>query len=213
MIKGIIFDYDDTLIMTSEAKFAAHKFTAKKFYNIDLTDTDIKKVWGIPFTQFIKKLYREVESVEKILEKYYTVGEQFPIRAYKDSKKTIKQLKKHFHLGIVTAANSKLVKESMKTSDLDETDFLYIQTEEDTTIHKPDPKVYDPILRKFKQDNIEKHELICVGDHLFDYHAAKGAGIDFYGIADRTTSKKEFDKLGVKTIRVISDLIDALKLN
>ena len=211
MIKAILFDLDDTLIKSAETKFAALKYTGKKFYDMDLADKDIRKHWGLPFTVFMKRLFKKVEQVEKIIKNYYSVRESFPNSAYEDVLPTIKKLKEKVYLGIVSALNKKIAYGDMKVAGLNIADFFYIQTEEDTKIHKPDPRVFEPILNKMKTKNVKKNKLFFVGDHLYDFYAAKGAGIDFYGIADRTTSKEIFRKEGAKTITNLKELHQLIK--
>ncbi len=206
MIKAIIFDLDDTLIKTIEVKVAAHKHFGKKFYNIDLTDEDIKKHWGLPFSIFMKKLYKDIDEPAKVIENYYSLSNAYPTPAHEDALKTIEILSKKFLLGIVTASNKKFAYEEIIFAGFKIKNFFFIQTEEDTKIHKPDPKVFDVILDKLKEKGIKKQELVFVGDHLYDFYAAKGAGINFYGIIDRTTSKKIFNKAGAKTINSLEDL-------
>jgi phosphoglycolate phosphatase len=207
MKKAILFDLDDTLLKTSESRFTTLKHTGKKFYDMEITDEEIKKLWGLPFTTFMKKLYKEVEAVEKIIANYYLVRENFPNSAFEDVLTTIEKLKGRFRLGIVSATNKKLVHGDMKVAGLNINDFFCIQTEEDTAIHKPNPKVFDKILTRLKKVGVEKHEIIFVGDHLFDFYAAKGAGIDFIGIADRTFSTKELKEKGAKTVKSVSELL------
>ena len=52
--KAIFFDHDDTLVGTYIAKSAQHKYVAKKWYNIELTDEKIRKHWGMPLNELYK---------------------------------------------------------------------------------------------------------------------------------------------------------------
>lgn len=61
MIKAIIFDLDDTLLMTRHVAYRALLTTAKKYYKLSINDNDIDKLYGIPFTNFIEN-YSEVSK-------------------------------------------------------------------------------------------------------------------------------------------------------
>ena len=56
-IKAILFDHDDTLVATIQAKWAQHKFIAKTFYGKDLQDDEIRLHWGKPYSVLIRLLY------------------------------------------------------------------------------------------------------------------------------------------------------------
>lgn len=50
-IKAVLFDHDNKLVATKEAKWAHHKFVAQKFYGRELLDDDILPHWGKPLPQ------------------------------------------------------------------------------------------------------------------------------------------------------------------
>lgn len=206
MIKAIIFDLDDTLIQTSKAKYKALQHAAKKFYDLDLTDDDIHSHWGKPFELFIRDLFREVEETQKIIKNYYSVRNNFPTPAYAESKKTLLALRKQYKLGMVTASTLHMTLEDLRIAGLSELMFDLIQTCEETSFHKPNPKVFDPIVSKFLGEKISSRELLYVGDSLSDWEAARGAAIRFVGIADRTTPRVKFDEVGVESVLKLDEL-------
>lgn len=206
MIKAIIFDLDDTLIQTSKAKYKALQHAAKKFYDLDLTDDDIRSHWGKPFEQFIKDLFKEVEDTQKIIENYYSVRNNFPTPAYEESKESLIYLRKKYMIGMVTAASRHMALEDLRIAGLSELMFDHIQTSEDSSFHKPDPKVFEPIKIKFAEKSILANELLYIGDSIADYEAAHGAGLSFVGIANRTTASERFDEVRSKWINNLEEL-------
>jgi beta-phosphoglucomutase-like phosphatase (HAD superfamily) len=54
--KAVLFDFDDTLVESRRMKWDHHKFAAKYFYNLDLTDDDIKEHWGKPMAELLRLL-------------------------------------------------------------------------------------------------------------------------------------------------------------
>ncbi len=83
---------------------------------------------------------------------------------------------------------------------------MHIQTCEDTDIHKPDPKVFEPTLSKLAEKKVMVEETMYVGDSIQDYFAARGRGLHFVGIADRSTPKKVFHDEGAITIKGLKEL-------
>jgi len=206
MIKAIIFDLDDTLIQTSKAKYKALQHVAKKFYDLDLTDGDIRLHWGKPFELFMKDLFGEVDETEKIIENYYSVRNNFPTPAYEESKDSLLTLRKKYKLGMVTASTRHMTVEDLRIAGLSELMFDHIQTSEDSSHHKPDPKVFAPIKRKFLENNILTNELLYVGDSLSDWEAARGAKISFVGVANRTTASEKFAEVGVESVLKLDEI-------
>jgi len=206
MIKAIIFDLDDTLIQTSKAKYKALQYAAKKFYNLELSDEEIQSHWGKPFELFMRDLFGDVEETTKIIQNYYTIRNNFPTPAYEESKKLLLELRGNYKLGVVTASTRHMTIEDLRIAGLSELMFDLIQTCEETSFHKPDPKVFEPIKTKFAEKSILANELLYIGDSISDYEAAHGAGISFIGIANRTTPSENFDKAGSKWITNLTEL-------
>lgn len=206
MIKAVLFDYDDTLVKTSQVRFKALKYAAKKFYNLSITDEQIKKLWGLEFNEFIIKLFGNVDDLEQMVKKYHSVIENFPNKTYPHVKKILNKLFKKYEVGIITAATNFLIMHDLIKLNIDHEKFCFIQTADNTKHHKPDPKVFDNCLEILKEKNILKKEIIYIGDKPDDYYAASGAGIKFMAIADRTTPKEVFLKLQTPILEDIRDL-------
>jgi len=211
MIKAILFDFDDTLVKTIETKINALQYTGKKYYNLDLTDRDIKKHWGKPFRSLMKAVFKNVDRTEKIIEKYTIERKKFPSPPHDNAVKVLRELSKKYLLGIVTSHTKRFIIKDLKIADIPKDLFFLIQTEEETSAHKPDPKVFDLTIKRLKKRGILKSSIVYIGDSLLDFFAARDAGIRFYGLAGRTTTKKQFKQVGSKTIKNLFELIDILK--
>jgi len=210
MIKAIVFDMDDTLVITSKIKYLAHKHAAKKFYNLNLTDEDLDRHWGKPFKDIMISLYGKVDNIEKIIENYYSISQDFPLIAHEHAVTVLTKLVKKIPLGLLTAANVRLMSDALSNSGIDQKIFAHIQTSDDTSVHKPDPKVFDPTLKFFSGLGINPGEIVYVGDVLDDFYAAKSAGLHFIGIAGNSIPKTEFAKVGAAAVDSLLDLIDHL---
>ncbi len=211
MIKALLFDFDDTLIKTLETKIHALKHTGKKYYNLDLTDNAIKKLWGKPFKELMTELYQGKEDIEKIIEKYTVERNSFPAPAYEGTVKVLLQLAKKYLLGIITSHTKLYIQKDLQTAGIPMNIFFTIQTEEDTSSHKPNPEVFDHIIKILKKRRINKSQTTYIGDSLSDFFAARDAGLDFYGLIERTTSEADFRRQGAKTIKHLSELLRLLE--
>lgn len=207
MIKAIIFDFDDTLVKTLETKAQALIAVGKLHYNIVITFEDVKKHWGKPFKQYMNDLYLGIDNVDNIIEKYTVERIAYPTPVYENTIETLNKLSHKYLLGIVSSLTEKYIKKDMKSVGISENLFFIIQTEEHTKVHKPNPHVFDYLTNKLKLKGINKSEILYVGDHLTDFFAAQGAGFQFYGFTDRTTTKDQFIQAGAKTLNNISDLL------
>lgn len=210
MIKAVIFDLDDTLVKTSEAKYDALKYAAKKFYNLDLTTEQIRSHWGKPFPVFMNDLFGSVDSIEDIIHNYRSIRNDFPSLTYEGAVRTIKDISSLYVVCLLTAGTKSMVEEDLILGGFDLKLFEYIQTAEQTEVHKPNPAVFKPVLAFLLSANVALTEIVYVGDSPQDEHATKGGGIHFVALIDRTHTKEAFSKEAL-TISHLADLPKLLK--
>jgi phosphoglycolate phosphatase len=210
MIKAVLFDFDDTLVTTFETKSRAVQDFGKKYYNKDVSLEVIRESWKIPFPQTLEYLFGDVDNYDSIVEKYMPFRNNYPAKAYPDAVEVINALSQKYKVGVVSSSNKTALYNDLGLIGLSIDGFYYIQTSEDTSVHKPDPRVFMPIRNKLQEIQIHSGNIVYVGDGLMDYFAARDAGFSFYGICDRTTSKEKFTKEGAQTITALSDLLRLL---
>jgi len=205
-VKAILFDYDDTLMKTRETVYRVLKEVGKEFYGLDLTNEDIDKHYGKSYATLLSELYQSNDKFEVLHRNYMTLRTQTEIIAYEDSIPTIEQLS-YLYLGIVTATVRDIVMMDLKKQKFPLKYLKIIQTSDDTKVHKPDPKVFEPVLKKLAKKKIKPEEMIYVGDDIRDYKAAIGAGLQFVGIA-----RKETNPFAKHQITVINSLLQLADL-
>ena len=206
----MIFDFDDTLVETREIKWAHHKATAKKFYNLDLKRKDFLKHWGKPFHILIQELYQYSDAPENMLKANISMRKDFMKKVYPGSVKVVTTiLDQGIKVGLLSAATQKFVIEDLKRLNFPLKRFSVIQGPDDTKVHKPNPKVFLPIFKKLKKDGVNKKDMVYIGDSLLDLQAAHGAGIDFIAITTGLYSKQDFKKHGAKV--VLKDIREVVK--
>lgn len=205
-IKAVFFDHDDTLVATIQAKWAAHKHVAKKYYDKDLSEDEIREHWGKPLGTLLQLLYGG--DAELAMKNYESEHEQFPKKMLNDTLEVLKELKKSGKkLGVITATNRWSLNYDHNLLKFPEGIFDYKQGAEDSTYHKPDPRVFEPAKKWLEANNIRPEEVIYVGDGLHDMKAAHGAGFEFVGVGTGLVTVDEFKQNGGRAVERLKDLI------
>lgn len=209
MIKAILFDFDDTLTRTKDTRWAAYIETGKKFYNMEITGEELEKYWGTPFEELLHKIFKDKEPIEEVRRKYLSVAKNHPLVVYPGAQECIIKLAEKFLIGIVTSSPKDLMIWDLEDLKFPMDKIFDLQTEEDTQVHKPDPRVFEPVFKKLSDKGINKSEIVYVGDLMRDYNAAIGAGIGFVGITHGMQLKKDyFEKAGATYVDNFEELIE-----
>jgi HAD superfamily hydrolase (TIGR01549 family) len=208
--KAILFDLDDTLLKTYPVKWAQHKAAAKRFYGTTLTDDTIRQHWGKPTRDLVHAYYNTDDTTENKVANYRSLDSEFLKGLHDDSLKVLQHLSRHkVFTGLVTNATRETVLADLARVGLALDLFDLIQTFDDTHTYKPDPEVFEVMLRTLASNGISDH-ILYVGDDITDYHAASIAGIDFIGVTTGVRTKEDFEREGAKT--VVSALSELPKL-
>ena len=209
-IRAVLFDLDDTLVQTKLTRYKAIIALAERYYNYPLTEAMIDSYWGTPHREFYSQLFKAVEhDLERILFYRRQLNEEFPNAPYEDTGQTLLYLTAKYPVGIVTASGREMIEEIVPLQ-LPLEKLLFIQTSEDTAFHKPDPRVFEPALRKLSALGITPRQTLYVGDSLKDYQAAAAAGMAFIGLADRTTPAAAFRAAGAPSVLSLTALTQLL---
>lgn len=209
MTQAVLFDYDDTLVQTKESKFAALRAIAVRHYELHLTDEAIRAHWGIPYQQLFRNLFGRVETdVARVIRLYEAVNDEFPIEPYPEALNVLRQLGERVAVGIVTSAGRAIVARQLGRIGIALEELAVFQTADDTSIHKPDPRVFEPALERLAAKGIARTSVLYVGDSLRDFEAARGAGLDFRGVLRGTTSALEFEAARAPYLKDLGALVD-----
>ena len=150
-----------------------NKSNRKKYYNLEITDEQIKKYWGIPFQPMLSGIFSEIDTYDAILKHYIETSKNFPMKAHSGATEAINLLKKHYLIAALTSSSKSLIFKDLQDAKFNLKDFYFIQTSEDTSFHKPDPKVFIPVEEKLEKKGIAPKDIVYVGDGLRDFTAAK----------------------------------------
>jgi len=205
-IKVVLFDHDDTLVGTIDAKWKQHKHIAKTYYNFDLSDETIREHWGKPLRELLCLLY-ETDDPEKALAHTVTVHESFPKELFVATIPTLKHLKDEGKLvGVITATSRFSVEHDLRLHNVPAEYIDYLQSSDETIYHKPNPKVFEPTLKWLKQQGVKPNEVVYIGDGLHDMKAALGAGFSFLGVETGLVTAKQFKAAGAQSLASIGEL-------
>ena len=211
-IKAIILDVDDTIIDFSKHASYCYQETAQEFKLKKVPRKNICRLFGTPHDNMLKKLwnYTKDEEFEDVVFKKINNAKFKP---FKGAVKTIKQLKKHYTLALLSSKSRRIMYPQLRQIKLSTKLFKFIQSKEDTKFHKPSPKVFS---KAFKILKLKKEEILYVGDSIFDCKAAKAAKINFVAVLSGHYTKKEFLKSKIKNnniLKSVNDLPKWLKKN
>jgi HAD superfamily hydrolase (TIGR01509 family) len=192
MIKGIVFDFDGTIVDSMEMVFSALNDALKKKGLPPIEVELLGRRAGLPLIDIISSKAHISESAAKEIEKdvfeAYTAYCSTRCQLLPHVESTLKILKsKQIKLGLLTTTPSKplgavLSKFSLK-------DYFDIMLAKEDVKNKPNPEGLNKIVAEFK---IKKDECLYVGDSPIDILTGKAAGIKTIAV---TTGLATFEQL------------------
>jgi phosphoglycolate phosphatase-like HAD superfamily hydrolase len=207
-IKAVLFDHDDTLVATREAKWEQHRHIARTYYGKELTDEELHRHWGKPMRTLVGLLYGTVD-IERALLLTTRVHHNFPKQLYEDTLGTLGQLRMSGKkIGLISAILDVQLAEDLEHLGIPSELFDYTQTSDATPFHKPDPRVFEPALKWLEGQGITPAETVYVGDGLHDMKAALAAGFAFIGVGTGLVTPEEWDQHGVPAVQRLADLVE-----
>ena len=177
MIKGIVFDFDGTIVDSMNMVFNALNDALKKKSLPTIEIELLGRMAGLPVSDIISTKNHITESTTREIEKdvfeTYTAFCKTSCQLLPNVENTLKTLKsKQIKLGLLTTTPSKPLKTVIKKFSLN--DYFDIMLAKEDVKNKPNPEGLEKIITKF---GIEKNECIYVGDSPIDIQTGKAAGI------------------------------------
>jgi HAD superfamily hydrolase (TIGR01509 family) len=172
--KGIIFDIDGTLTSTNNLIFASFNFIANKYLGKTLSDEEIVKLFGPTEDVILKEFCGD--NYEKAREEYYKFysDNHFMADIYPGMREILNELKSRgVLLSIFTGKGREATTITLKKLGIYDY-FDLIITGDEVKEHKPSPEGIQIFLKKY---NLNKNEVIMIGDSPSDIKAAHSAGI------------------------------------
>ena len=174
MKKAYIFDLDGVLIDSKHMMEQSwniceleHKLTQpfeEYFKHIGMPFRDILKVIGIEDNHDAIKHTYDKASIELM---------EYCLEFYPGVEDTLRELKKHAKLGVVTSKTAERTRLILDKLDIE---FDYVVSPKTGLRGKPAP---DQIMFCLAMLNVDPQDAVYVGDMQVDYWASERAGIDF----------------------------------
>jgi HAD superfamily hydrolase (TIGR01549 family) len=199
--KAVIFDIDDTLLTTQEPKWRQHIWVAKHYYNLDLTEDDLRTHWGKSFDELTAALYQNQGTPKERRANFTRHELEFPKQYEPYALEALTALHKAgLTLGLITAMYKDGAMIDLKNVGLPLSWFAFIQGSEATQFHKPDGRVFEPALKRLRDKGIGKDEIVYVGEALSDLRAAQNVGLDFIGVTQGMADEPTLRAAGAQTV-------------
>ncbi len=205
MKKGVIFDFDLTLVDSICSIMAGLKKMSEHFSLPSVTEDDLRRVISLPARDFWQGLWgRYDEAWNEYFLTAVSASERENIKLYPDVIPVLTKLKKNgFRLGVAT--NRDRAWEALAATDL----AKYFDTAVgalDVAHPKPAP---DSLLLAMEQLQLTSCQVLFVGDSKVDMLAACRARLRGVGILAGGTSREELFAAGAWQVRsTLSDLVD-----
>jgi FMN phosphatase YigB (HAD superfamily) len=154
--------------------------------------------WGKKFPDIAEITCRHLggqrEHIAAFLKKDEEVGFDYQF----DPKllEVFRTLRRHGHLiTLLTSRDFNSLTRAAKSVDLDLKVFDHVQTTEDSSFHKPDGRVFIPMLEWARAEGCSAQNAICFGDTIkYDYAAAQDCQppLRFVGVVSGVNTASEF---------------------
>lgn len=177
MIKWIVFDVDGTLIETALSNILGLQEAMVDLHGKKYSEEELRRLMGIPGDEALRKIGVKDDKIISTWRYWRDTVKKYSSYNYvfDGIKEMLSELEKNYCLGIVTSKTYIQLKEDLQESSLLE-NFKSFICKEDTEKHKPNP---EPLIKFMNNNNINREEIIYIGDALVDYEAACAAGIKF----------------------------------
>ena len=215
MIKAIIFDIDGTLI-DSNAAHAESFVEAFKKYDKDVPFEELKCLIGMGAEDILEK-YLSKDEIEKFgedLKEYRTkifLGEYLPkLKTFPKLRELFERIKSdEKQIALASSAGEDELKEYRKK--LNVSDLYEEETNsDDAESAKPAPDIFEAAFDKLK--NVEKENVLVIGDTPYDAKAAVKAGLKIIGVESGGWSREKLLKEGCAEVyRDIAEILDNYK--
>lgn len=194
MLKAVIFDFDYTLGDSTNGIILSVNDALGKLGYGRKNREEIRKTIGLSLKDTFTALtgncnMEDAEQFSKYFKEKADVVMVENTKLYDDAEEVLAGLKREgFSIGIVTTKLRYRIEQIFdKFHALDFIDLII--GAEDVKIEKPDP---EGLLLAVDNLQLEKEDILYVGDSLVDAKAAENAQVNFAGVLTGTTTEDEF---------------------
>ena len=189
MIRGIIFDFDGTLIDSYEA-IAESLNHVRQSYGLDPVGIDeVKNLVGHGLEHLIQTSVgqdRIDEGVQRFRQCYAGICEQ-KTRILPQVKDTLEELdRRGYQMAIATNKPSYFARDILRSLEMEHL-FAEVLGPNDVERPKPDPEMLEIIMMRV---GLSPEEVVYVGDMLLDIEVAQRAGVAVYAVPTGSATRE-----------------------
>ncbi|SHK45990.1 HAD family hydrolase [Paramaledivibacter caminithermalis] len=176
MYECIIFDVDGTLINTEKAIIGSLQRMLKVEFGKEFSEEELLFTLGIPGEKALSQL--GITDIKKGMEGWAEHLKDFfmYIELFSGIEEVVKTLNEiGIRTGIVTSRIDEEIKNDLVLKKLIDY-FSLVICADDTLKHKPEP---EPLLKFLEITEANPSKAIYIGDTIYDFKCAQGAGVDF----------------------------------
>jgi len=180
-IRAVGFDYDGTVVH-SYLHGMRYIRTLGALHDLPFTDETerlIKEHWGVPGSELLALSFGiTLQHAELVYEDWLVLEKKSPVPLIRGARKSLEMLHgAGIKCGLITSRTRNSLDASLTRNQL-LASFIHTVAKDDTTAHKPDPRVFACWLKKLWEEfSIAPHQVAYVGDGGVDVDAALGAGM------------------------------------
>lgn len=212
MIKAVIFDIDGTLIDSNEAHAGSFVKAFEKFGKV-LSFEELKCLIGMGADDILEK-YLEKDEIEKFGEDLKEYRKKIFLEDFLPKLKVFPKMRELFEklksdekqTALASSAGEDELKEYKKLLKID--DLIGEETNaDDADEAKPEPDIFLAAFDKLK--NVEKTEVLVVGDTPYDAEAAIKANLKIVGVESGGWSREKLIEKGCAEVyRDIAEIFE-----
>ncbi len=196
--KAVIFDFDLTLADSSKGILICFRHTLEHFGYTVPDDRTIYNTIGMPLTDafdVLTGIKLTAEQREQMRKEYVRKADDVMVKYtffYDGVADGLKRLREHgIKVGICSSKMRYRIEQSFEAK-VGSMPVDVIVGLGDTNKPKPDPV---SLLECIARLDVEKSEILYVGDNLIDAQTAQNAGTDFAAVLTGSTQKEQFEQL------------------
>lgn len=194
MKKAFIFDFDYTLGDSTNGIFASVNYALKELGYPEKNIEEVKRTIGLTLKQTYKTLTKKQDEGEaqKFADLFKKKADEVILpntTLYPDVMDVLQKLKNQGgKIGIVTTKYHYRIDAILEKYSAGSLVDIIVGGD-DVKVEKPDP---EGLLLAIRRLQLEKNQVLYIGDSLVDARTATNAGVDFAGVLTGTTSKQDF---------------------
>ncbi|OIQ58655.1 pyrophosphatase PpaX [Moorella thermoacetica] len=175
MFAGVLFDFDGTLVDTSDLVIKSFQHTLAPYLGREVTPEEVYPYFGVPLKDGLAAFVPErLAEMLPVYRRFSAENFDSLVRLCPGVREGLERLRQAgIKLGVVTSRLRDSTVYGLKLFDLTSF-FPVIICAEDVTSHKPEP---EPVRRGLELLGVEAGAAAMIGDSPHDIQAARAAGV------------------------------------